>query len=429
MAHAICEDIRLGGGLIAITGEPGSGKSYVLQLVSKELQADIDAILFWYSNLTFAEMLDRAGQVFEGIGYSALTHEDDHESNAALEAFRKYLKVMVRDGKAVALLVDDAQNAPLDTLMRVLSLSQEKLDGRHLLQVVLTGLPELERLLEAAPLQNLREDSYVLLRLRPPPAACGGSSRINMAADNPVREPLFAGGLDNMSSAPIEREGDTPSAEESTERGPLGPEAGATAKRAHVLTRVLGKLTSACSIRRPFDTREAGEAIAKTDAADVEKGADKQSVESYPDLAGPIKPDNTQQRTIERSIDQEESINRTENLIKVLKTLQNGSGDVEAAALISEDGLIIESALPQDLDETRAAAMSTAILNLGTRVAIELGQGSVQEVVVRSDHGYAVTISAGRGVLLLVVANENARLGLILLDMREAIKSIRQILW
>lgn len=124
----------------------------------------------------------------------------------------------------------------------------------------------------------------------------------------------------------------------------------------------------------------------------------------------------------------EKSMYRTESLNKVLKSIQTGSPDVEASALITEDGLMIASALPQDLDETRVAGMSATLLSLGTRAAAELGRGEVEEVVVRGEHGYAVMITAGRGVLLLVVANENAKLGLIFFDMREAINAIKRIL-
>ncbi len=122
------------------------------------------------------------------------------------------------------------------------------------------------------------------------------------------------------------------------------------------------------------------------------------------------------------------SLNRTENLTNVLRSLQTGSPDVEAAALISEDGLMIASSLPEHLDETRVAGMSATILSLGTRGAAELGRGTVEEVVVRGEQGYAVLIDAGRGVLLLVVANDNAKLGLIFFDMRETISNIQNIL-
>ncbi len=121
-------------------------------------------------------------------------------------------------------------------------------------------------------------------------------------------------------------------------------------------------------------------------------------------------------------------MNRTDSLNKVLRSLQSGSPDVEASALISEDGLMIASALRQDLDETRVAGMTATLLNLGTRAAVELGRGEVLEVVVRGDQGYAVMVSAGRGTLLLVVANENAKLGLIFFDMRETVRAIQRIL-
>ena len=121
-------------------------------------------------------------------------------------------------------------------------------------------------------------------------------------------------------------------------------------------------------------------------------------------------------------------MSRVENLHKVLRHLQSGSPDVEASALISDDGLMIASVLPSDTDETRVAGMSATLVSLGVRAATELGRGSVEEVIVRGEYGYVVMLSAGRGVLLLTLANENAKLGLIFFDMREAIGQIREIL-
>lgn len=121
-------------------------------------------------------------------------------------------------------------------------------------------------------------------------------------------------------------------------------------------------------------------------------------------------------------------MSRLERLNKILKNLQSESPGVEASALISEDGLMIASALSQDMDETRVAGMTATLLNLGNRAATELRRGDVQEVIVRGAHGYAVMINAGRGALLLVLATENTTLGLIFFDMREAIKAIRTVL-
>ena len=119
---------------------------------------------------------------------------------------------------------------------------------------------------------------------------------------------------------------------------------------------------------------------------------------------------------------------RTENLNKVLKSLQTRSPDVVATALITDDGLTISSALPHELDETRVGGMSATLLSLGTRAAHELRRGGVREVIVRGEEGYIVMVKAGLGVLLLVVANEDAKLGMIYFDMREAINAIKKIL-
>ena len=119
---------------------------------------------------------------------------------------------------------------------------------------------------------------------------------------------------------------------------------------------------------------------------------------------------------------------RTDELNKVLKTLQGSSPGIEASALISTDGLMIASVLEQDMDATRIGAMTATLLSLGIRAGTELQRGELKEVIVSGDHGYAVMVSAGRGVLLLVLATEATPLGLIFFDMREAVKAVKTIL-
>ncbi|MEQ9501024.1 MAG: roadblock/LC7 domain-containing protein [Deltaproteobacteria bacterium] len=121
-------------------------------------------------------------------------------------------------------------------------------------------------------------------------------------------------------------------------------------------------------------------------------------------------------------------MSRVEHLNRILRTLQSASPDVEASALISEDGLMIASALPAHVDETRVAGMSATLSSLGTRAAGELERGSVEEVLVRGSDGYAVMMSAGAGTLLLAMATSAAKLGLIFLDMRRAAAEIRNVL-
>ncbi len=121
-------------------------------------------------------------------------------------------------------------------------------------------------------------------------------------------------------------------------------------------------------------------------------------------------------------------MSRVDQLNRILRSLQSGSPDVEATALISEDGLMIASVLPQHLDETRIAGMTATLLSLGTRAAIELERGDVEDVLVRGKNGFAVMLSSTSGTLLLCLASKDAKLGLLFLDMRRAVADIKRIL-
>lgn len=121
-------------------------------------------------------------------------------------------------------------------------------------------------------------------------------------------------------------------------------------------------------------------------------------------------------------------MSRLDDLNRILRKLHDDSPGVEASALISEDGLMIASALAPNMEETRIAGMAATLQNLGSRAAIELARGTTQEVIVRGERGYVVLIGAGRGAVLLALANETSKLGLIFFDMHEAIKAIQKVL-
>lgn len=121
-------------------------------------------------------------------------------------------------------------------------------------------------------------------------------------------------------------------------------------------------------------------------------------------------------------------MSRTEELNRILRQLQSGTPEIEAGALISEDGLMIASALPQHVDEMRVAGMSSTLLSLGTRAATELERGALQQVLIRGADGYVVMMGAASGTMLLVLATHEAKLGLIFLDMNRAIKEIAKVL-
>src|SRR4030066_1341172 len=115
---------------------------------------------------------------------------------------------------------------------------------------------------------------------------------------------------------------------------------------------------------------------------------------------------------------------RSQLIIDLLRDMQASSPDIEASAVVSVDGLTIASALPQSVEEDRVAAMSAAMLSLGERIASELGRGSLEQVYIKGSAGYVMLMSVGQEAVLTALARENAKLGLILLDMHRPVEAL-----
>jgi len=119
---------------------------------------------------------------------------------------------------------------------------------------------------------------------------------------------------------------------------------------------------------------------------------------------------------------------REDRLAAALNQLMEDSQEIQAAALVSLDGFTMASALPQGMQEDRVGAMSAAILGLGERAAAELGKGSLTQVFIEGEDGYVLLIAAGERAVLTCLADTDAKLGLVLYDMRTAADVIAEIL-
>ncbi|HEY4667348.1 MAG TPA: roadblock/LC7 domain-containing protein [Anaerolineales bacterium] len=111
-----------------------------------------------------------------------------------------------------------------------------------------------------------------------------------------------------------------------------------------------------------------------------------------------------------------------------LRDLQSSSADVEASAVVSVDGLTMASALPTSVEEDRVSAMSAAMLSLGERIATELGRGKLDQVYIKGQTGYVILMSIEREAVLTVLARDQAKLGLLFLDMRRATEDLASLL-
>ncbi|RMH80671.1 MAG: hypothetical protein D6674_03290 [Acidobacteria bacterium] len=109
---------------------------------------------------------------------------------------------------------------------------------------------------------------------------------------------------------------------------------------------------------------------------------------------------------------------------QVLQELIRNTG-LEGATLVSADGLPISSVLKPGMEEDRIAAMSAAILSLGERVSEELAKGTLEQITVKGHNGYVVLTGVGRDAVMVVLADNNAKLGLLLMEIRKAQEKLK----
>ncbi|MDB9524921.1 roadblock/LC7 domain-containing protein [Oscillatoria sp. CS-180] len=119
------------------------------------------------------------------------------------------------------------------------------------------------------------------------------------------------------------------------------------------------------------------------------------------------------------------------NLEKVSNILQNfvsGTNDVQGAALVTPDGLPLSSTLPGGMDEERVSAMSAAMLSLGERIGTELTRGEIDRIYVEGDTGYGILTNCGDDAVFLVLANQAAKQGLLMLEIKHAVSDLKALL-
>lgn len=112
---------------------------------------------------------------------------------------------------------------------------------------------------------------------------------------------------------------------------------------------------------------------------------------------------------------------------KLLTDLKN-IGGVVACAAASRDGLLIRAVMHKEQFVESLAAMSATILGAAETATTHVEMGVPTRIIVESDHGKLVIIGAGPKALLILLANPNLSLGLILLELEKSAEKLKEIL-
>ena len=146
-------------GFCILTGEPGTGKTTILRLFTEKWKDRAELALIITPRLSPDEFFRAILDDFK-IPLSI-------SKNDMLKDFRDFLLTNAANNRRVAIIIDEAQELPRETLEELRLLSNLETEKEKLLQIILIGQPELRSKLLSEPLRQLNQRITVRVQLNP----------------------------------------------------------------------------------------------------------------------------------------------------------------------------------------------------------------------------------------------------------------------
>lgn len=138
-------------GFVVLVGEVGLGKTTILHSYLERVdQSQLKPIYIVNSNVSFSDLLK---MLCRECGIEVMTEDIPDTVNRLHQVLIEEYK----QGRNVALIVDEAQHMPLETLEHLRMLSNLETSTQKLIQIVLVGQPEFEAKLNDYALRQLKQ--------------------------------------------------------------------------------------------------------------------------------------------------------------------------------------------------------------------------------------------------------------------------------
>src|SRR5208337_1246118 len=149
-------------GFIAITGEIGVGKTTILRSYLESADPEkLKVVYIFNAMLSFESLLK---QIFNELGLVAAQGDDVPE---LVNRLHRFLIEEYKHDRNVALIIDEAQNMPIETLENLRMLSNLETSKDKLVQIVMVGQPEFERKLQLDELRQLKQRIAIRCLIKP----------------------------------------------------------------------------------------------------------------------------------------------------------------------------------------------------------------------------------------------------------------------
>ncbi len=159
--HALCYAIATGEGITKVVGEVGSGKTMLCRMLPLKLGDTVDWVYLPHPSLSPEHTLHEIAREMQ------LPIAEGADKLTVMRQLHQALLERHVRGRKVVVLVEEAQEMPLETLEEIRLLSNLETDTHKLLQIVLFGQPELDDNLANRRIRQLRERITHSLYLEP----------------------------------------------------------------------------------------------------------------------------------------------------------------------------------------------------------------------------------------------------------------------
>ncbi|HYB21589.1 MAG TPA: AAA family ATPase [Thermodesulfobacteriota bacterium] len=148
-------------GFIALTGEVGTGKTTVLRALLNQLDPDHHrTALIFNPSLSPTELLQNINQEFGIPTYPS-------SASSLLKELNQFLLQQNAEGRSVVLIIDEGQDLEASVLEQIRLISNLETDREKLIQIVLSGQPELTQILKRKEMRQLSQRISVRYHLQP----------------------------------------------------------------------------------------------------------------------------------------------------------------------------------------------------------------------------------------------------------------------
>ena len=161
--------IRRREGFMVITGDIGTGKTTLCRAVLDQLDRRTFTALVLNPFLSEEDLLRVILQDFGVVSRDEIKRGRlaGVSKQELIEALNEFLLSLQPIGAGALLIIDEAQNLPLQTLEQIRILSNLETDKEKLLQIVLVGQPNLRDLLKSPALRQLDQRVSIRFELNP----------------------------------------------------------------------------------------------------------------------------------------------------------------------------------------------------------------------------------------------------------------------